>query len=76
MRMILVWSIKQQKRPQATNPLGQAAKSKSGLMISVKKSYGQHVLKTNGIGRATEEDIEAMNFKFICETVAEASHTT
>ncbi len=36
-------------------------------MTSVKKSYGQHVPKTNGIGRTTEEDIEAMNFKFICD---------
>ncbi len=48
-------------------PLYQVAESKSGLVISVKNSYGQHVLKTNGIGRTTEEYIEAMNFKFICD---------
>ncbi len=44
---------------------GQAAESKSGLLISVKRSYRQHVQKTNGIGQTTEEDIAAMNFKFI-----------
>ncbi len=36
-------------------------------MISDEKTYGQKALETNRMGRTTEEVIEEMNFKFICE---------
>ncbi len=36
-------------------------------MISVQKNYGQYVLKPTGIWRTTEEDIEEMICKCICE---------